>query len=248
MTHRSRDGEGAHVALGPTPRPLADEIAHGVAQSTADHTVEQITTLDGVVGSRLSDAVRDLIGERTGRRPEGDVRTLTIARSMGHAFNPLSVHWVLATDGAIEVVVLEVTNTPWKERHHYVLDARPGAAVGTGVAIAERAADGSITARFPKELHVSPFGHMDETYLATVSRPNGSTRVRLDNLDADGTAVMRAELELDDDTSRPRPLRGLSRRVWLAIHWNAVRLWAKRVPVVRHPDRPPDRRSDHPTR
>ena len=211
-------------------------------------TIERRDLFDGVVATRLGDAVRDLVGERSGDRPDGPVRTLTIARSTGHAFNPLSVHWILDSDEVVTAVVLEVTNTPWKERHHYVLDARPERRCAPGLAAAERTADGSITARFAKELHVSPFGHMDETYVAVVSPPRSSVHVRLDNLGADGHAVMMAELELNADAPRRRGLRGLSRRVWLAIHWNAVRLWAKRVPVVRHPDRHPNRRPDQPPR
>jgi DUF1365 family protein len=77
--------------------------------------------------------VRDLVEARTGRRPLGAVQTLTQVRTHGYVFNPLTVHYCLRparVDGAppeLEVVVLEVTSTPWHERHCYVVDARPGA-------------------------------------------------------------------------------------------------------------------------
>ncbi len=95
----------------------------------------------------LDHAVRDAVETHTGARPAGPVRVLTQLRSFGHYFNPVSFYYCL--DGAgeqVEAVVAEVTNTPWGERHAYVL---PG---GWG--------------SFDKALHVSPFMGMDHRYTA----------------------------------------------------------------------------------
>ncbi len=202
--------------------------------------IDRRDLLDGSVATTLGDAVRDLVGERSGRRPVGPVHTLCIARSGGYVFNPLTVHWVLTPDTSRpEVVVLEVTNTPWKERHCYVIDARDDASEGPGCAIGTRRGDGMIEARFDKELHVSPFGSMDERYHATISPPRAPISVVLRNIDADGRPVLVARLLLDaSDPSGARRRRPLfTRRVWFAIHWHALRLLGKRVPVQKHPDR-----------
>ena len=82
--------------------------------------------LDGRPGP-LGDAVRDLVEARLGRRPEGTVHLLAHLRTFGWLFNPLSVYYCRRPDGALDALVLEVTNTPWGERHWYVIDGSAGA-------------------------------------------------------------------------------------------------------------------------
>lgn len=220
----------------------ADRIGGPTARLDLGHgrVVDRRDLFDGDTSTLLGDAIRDLVERRTGCRPHGHVRTLCIARSAGYSFNPLTVHWVMSSDGdRPEVVVLEVTNTPWKERHSYVLDARNDARGGDGSVIARRSPDGVITADFAKELHVSPFGRMDEYYEATVSPPGDRIAVELRNRAADGDPVMTARLDLRASADTPSGWRQrlLSRRVWSAIHWQAFRLLCKRVPVQTHPDK-----------
>ena len=69
----------------------------------------------------------------------GRVLMLATPRSVGHAFNPLSVFWCHRPDGGLECVVAEVHNT-YGERRAYLLRPDP---------------DGK--AEHDKELHVSPF-------------------------------------------------------------------------------------------
>ena len=73
----------------------------------------------------LADAVRALVAERTGRRPDGPIRLLTHLRYFGYCFNPVSVLLLLRPrpGATLEAIVAEVTNTPWNERHAYVLGA-----------------------------------------------------------------------------------------------------------------------------
>ena len=80
----------------------------------------------------LDSAVRDLVLERTGRaaRP-GPIRLLTHLRYFGYSFNPVSFYYVFdATDTRVETIVAEITNTPWKERHAYVLPVAAAARTG----------------------------------------------------------------------------------------------------------------------
>ena len=80
--------------------------------------------LDGA-DTPLGEAVRDLVAVRLGRRPAGRVELLAHLRTFGWLFNPIAVYYCWTADGrGLDAVVLEVTNTPWHERHWYVLDAR----------------------------------------------------------------------------------------------------------------------------
>ena len=86
--------------------------------------------------------------ERTGTRPDGPVRLLTHLRALGRCFNPVSFYYCFDRDGERSAaVVAEVTNTPWGERHAYVLDG---------------ATRRRVRGRFDKALHVSPFLGMDQ--------------------------------------------------------------------------------------
>ncbi len=104
----------------------------------------------------LGDAVRDLVEARLGWRPIGSVKVLAHLRTFGWLFNPLAVYYCWSPDGnGLDAVVLEVTNTPWGERHWYVFDARDGATSGTTA----------------KAMHVSPFLPMDLEYRVTWTVP-----------------------------------------------------------------------------
>ena len=93
--------------------------------------------------------------ERTGARPAGPIRLLTHLRYFGYSFNPVSFYYVFdATDTRVETIVAEITNTPWKERHAYVLP----------VAGAARAGGRAWRFSFEKQFHVSPFMPMDMRY------------------------------------------------------------------------------------
>jgi len=97
----------------------------------------------------LSESVRELVAERTGRRPGGTIALLTHLRCFGHNFNPVSFYWCFGRDsGQVEAVVAHVTNTPWGESHCYVLDARDDRAertpVRSGLAAARRPSRSAI--------------------------------------------------------------------------------------------------------
>lgn len=179
----------------------------------------------------LTEAVRRHIERATGSRPPGPIRLLTHLRYAGFVFNPVSFYYCYARDGrTLQCIVAEITNTPWKERHSYVLP----------VAGAHR--DGCALAwTFPKAFHVSPFMPMNRSYAWRFTVPDGDLRVHMDVL-REGEREFDARLYL-----RRLPLTGaaLARVLWRyplmtarvvgAIHWQALRLWLKRNPVHDHP-------------
>jgi DUF1365 family protein len=113
----------------------------------------------------LDEAVRDLVAARAGERPGGPVRLLTTLRSLGVGYNPVSFYYLYGDDGnRVEAMVAEVTNTPWGERHEYVMvrDGREG-----------------LRGTFAKRMHVSPFLPMDQTYQWTATAPRARLGVTI---------------------------------------------------------------------
>ena len=119
----------------------------------------------------LADEVRRLVAARSGSAPAGPIRLLTNLRYFGHCFNPVSFYYCFAPDGErVEAVVAEVTNTPWGERHAYVLEPA-----------AERPPGAVLRGRFAKEFHVSPFMGMDHTYSWSMTEPGEQLVVHIES-------------------------------------------------------------------
>jgi hypothetical protein len=181
----------------------------------------------------LDTAVRDLVQERTGRRPSGPVRLLTNLSYFGYCFNPLSIYYCFdSEDSRVETIVAEVSNTPWGEKHCYILSDD----INTGD---EKTRRFSIT----KKLHVSPFMGMDMRYDWLLTTPESDLVVRINNK-AGEASLFGATLKLKrSEMSGPALARVLfsyplmTFRVIAGIHWQALRLWLKGCPLVAHPDK-----------
>jgi len=183
----------------------------------------------------LDTAVRDLVEHETGRRPRGPIRLLTHLRYFGHCFNPVSFYYCFDDRGeTLETLVAEVNNTPWGERHCYVLDET--ANHGAGAMKAYRAA---------KQLHVSPFMAMDIDYEWRTTEPGERLVVHIEN-SRDGSKLFDATMTLDRrPADGPNLAWALARfpfmtlRVVLWIHWEAFKLWLKKTPFHPHPKHDP---------
>ena len=180
----------------------------------------------------LIDCIRDAVAAKTGVRPDGPVRMLTNLRSCGFVFNPVTFYYCFDQQERLAAVLAEITNTPWGERHHYVVAVGP-----EDVAAGERTLRGS----FDKVFHVSPFQPMQQRYDWTIGTPGERLAVHMEN-HAGGGRVFAATLALQ---ARPWQTGALV-RAWLrqplmavkvlaSIHWHAFLLWCKRAPFHTHP-------------
>jgi uncharacterized protein len=183
----------------------------------------------------LDESVRRLVAERTGTRPAGPIRLLTHLRWFGYVFNPVSFYYCFDRAGErVETIVAEVNNTPWGERHCYVLDhlGRRG---------------DWLQAASAKAMHVSPFQPMELDYLWRFGPPGEHLAVAMALVPraAGGAPVFHAHLALRRVPITAASLAAtllrfpfMTAQVIAGIHWQALRLWLKRVPVHTHPSAP----------
>ena len=75
----------------------------------------------GDVSRPLEAEIRDRVEAQTGVRPTGEILLVTHLRYFGYVMNPVSFYLIRDERDRLETVVADVTNTPWGERHLYVL-------------------------------------------------------------------------------------------------------------------------------
>lgn len=182
----------------------------------------------------LDEAVRRRVEEVTGTRPRGPIRMLTSLRNFGHCFNPVTFYYCLAPDGgATECIVAQITNTPWGERHSYVLPVTASTSDPSRLPVHQF--------EFQKDFHVSPFMPMQQRYRWRFGTPGRRLAVHMEN-HQQGVPVFDATLVLQRREISAASLAWVlcrwpaaTLRVLAAIYWQALRLRLKRVPFHAHP-------------
>lgn len=160
----------------------------------------------------------------------GPIRLLTLPRLLGYVFNPLSVYYCHRRDGRLAAVIYEVNNT-FGDRHAYVIPVE-----------AADADQGRVRQHCGKALHVSPFLGLDMVYSFSGKAPGDALALAIEAADAEGpvlVAALAARREpLSDRTILLTALRlpFATLKVIVAIHWEALKLWLKGVPLI--PRRP----------
>ena len=176
-------------------------------------------------GMRLIDAVRQQVAAALGHTPQGAICLLTQARSWGLSFNPVSFFYCYEADGQLAAILCEVTNTPWRERYHYVLPAEGGGHQHVAVA---------------KAFHVSPFLPRDLEYRMSFSPPDDRLGVHMADWQGElkmFDATLNLQRSTLDRAGLHRYLRQfpwMTAKTCLAIYWQALRLLLKRTPIFSH--------------
>jgi len=161
----------------------------------------------------------------------GPIRLLTQLRRYGYYFSPLNLYYCFDRDGSeVQSVVAEVSNTPWREMHCYVLWS------GNRVGSSER-----LRFHHSKGFHVSPFMDMDFDYHWQLNNPAQALKVNLAN-HRSGQRVFAADMVLQRrPLTRVQNFRSWLRYPWstaqvvVAIYYQALRLWMKKCPYYPHP-------------
>lgn len=161
--------------------------------------------------------------------PGGRVFLLTHLRYLGYNFNPVSFFYCHDREGSLRMIMAEVNNT-FGETENYWLTPE-----------IERPAGNNKRYRFSKIFHVSPFLKLGHRYDWTFTPP-GEKLITESVSYEDGQQIFDSTLKLERREWSKRELhRVLIRFPWMtakviaAIHWQALRLLLKRVPMVRHP-------------
>jgi DUF1365 family protein len=162
--------------------------------------------------------------------PGGPIFLLTHLRYLGICFNPVSYFYCHDEAGALALIMAQVSNTPWRERHTYWMPVVEG-----------HQGPGGVSFDVAKAFHVSPFMPMDCRYRWAFTAPGDRLRVHIAEFHGPDL-FFEASLDL-----RKQPWTGgivrktlvqfpwMTLKVLTAIHWEALWLWIKRVPVFTHP-------------
>jgi hypothetical protein len=160
----------------------------------------------------------------------GHVLLLCYPRLLGYTFNPLSVYFCCGCDGVLALIIYEVRNT-FGEIHSYVLPVGPGEISAAGVRQEQ-----------DKLFYVSPFVAMATRYRFRISPPGEGVRLRILEVDAEGP-LLAATFSGQRRALTTRALLHafvtlplLTLKIVGAIHWQALRLWLKRVKLAPRPD------------
>jgi uncharacterized protein len=161
--------------------------------------------------------------------PGGKIFLLTHLRYLGHNFNPVSFFYCYDQSDRLSCIMAEVSNT-FGETHNYWLTSKH-----------LKTAASHPKYRFAKTFHVSPFMKMNQEYEWTFTPPEDKLINQCLNYE-DGQVMFDSSLKLEWREWSSRQLRRvLARFPWMtlrvvaSIHWQALKLLSKRVPVVSHP-------------
>jgi len=177
--------------------------------------------------------LRDRIAEDAAKSgvtiPDGRIFLLTHLRYFGYVFNPVSFFYFYDVAGKLRQMMAEVNST-FGERHNYWLTPEN-----------EKPAVAARRYTSEKRMHVSPFMAMDLEYDWIFTEPGDRLIAHMNTLKA-GRRFFDATLQLEKREWSPVEIRRvlaayplMTARVIGAIHWEALKLWIKGVPILTHP-------------
>lgn len=178
-------------------------------------------------GTPLADHARDILRGAGYDGSSWCIRLLAYPRILGYAFNPLSVYYCYDGHETLRAMIYEVTNT-FGERRSYVVDAA-------------RPLNGVYAHSCAKEMYVSPFAALTGRYGFRLTEPGDDLLLAVSYRDPDGPLIKThfkgTARALTDATccrlAATYPLMTI--KVIAGIHFEALKLWLKRIPLTRRP-------------
>lgn len=175
--------------------------------------------------------LRELLEQHHIHDVNGEIWLQTYPRVWGYAFKPVSFWYCHRADGVLRAIVAEVNNT-FGERHCYLLDSPQWGQDMKAI----------------KCFHVSPFcevsGHYRFRFMKTMRDDQTHVIARVELHDSQGvliTTSVSGQLHPMRAQTLRRAMAGypaLTLMVLIRIHWQALRLWLKKVPFFSKPPHP----------
>ncbi|MFC3122081.1 DUF1365 domain-containing protein [Agaribacter flavus] len=176
------------------------------------HNASTPEELEAHVISRMSALANDSL--------RGRVFFLGQTRTFGKYFSPVNFWFLQNEKQEFTHMLAEVSNTPWNERHHYLVDLNKQCDT-------------------QKAFHVSPFNPMDMTYKWHVQTPGKNMRLHLSCHQQ--SKQFEAAIDMTRETLSNDNLRktlfsipSMTIKTIFGIYWQALKLFVKRVPIYTH--------------
>lgn len=185
-------------------------------------------------------SVCNIIKEKTGHEFNGKVYLLGNLTHWGYCYNPVTFYFCYNQDQHLEYILSEIHNTPWGERFTYLHDI---ARQENRSSHPSNQLDGNLLFKFDKQFHVSPFMPMGLEYQWNFKITDGKILISM-NLLQNSKSIFNATMNLNEQPLTRKkanqialyyPLTCL--KVLVAIYWQALRLWLKRIPFFTHPNK-----------
>ena len=169
----------------------------------------------------------------------GRIVLVTLPRVAGYLFNPVSFYFCYDRHGAPAAAIAEVTNTFREVKPFYL---------GADSLQLSAGDEAAFHLRVPKHFYVSPYSDVDVAFDFTLRTPGSRLSVQIDDYVGNErtltSTLTGARRELTSARLAWFTLKYpfITLRIIALIHWQALRLWWKRVPWFAKAARAADQR------